>query len=142
MNKLIKIFMFLLLSGCAVIEKEKIDCPKFTSFREAAEVVVKSENNFPIYIGIRGVQTYCTDNVKDIDMELSVNIRAIRNDISIEDYVPVNISVVSLDLANNEYERDDFSYSQFILKNSRIVDRATKFNLNVPKGGRVLIGIK
>ena len=142
MNKLIKIFMFLLLSGCAVIEKEKIDCPKFTSFREAAEVVVKSENNFPIYIGIRGVQTYCTDNVKDIEMELSVNIRAIRNDISIEDYVPVNISVVSLDLANNEYERDDFSYSQFMLKNSRIVDRATKFSLNVPKDGRVLIGIK
>ena len=142
MNKLIKIFMFLLSSGCAVIEKEKVNCPKFTSFREVAEVVVKSENNFPIYIGIRGVQTYCTDNDKDIDMELSVNIRAIRNDISIEDYVPVNISVVSLDLANNEYERDDFSYSQFMLKNSRIVDRATKFNLNVPKGGRVLIGIK
>ena len=142
MNKLIKIFMFLLLSGCAVIEKEKIDCPKFTSFREAAEVVVKSENNFPVYIGIRGVQTYCTDNVKDIEMELSVNIRAIRNDISIEDYVPVNISVVSLDLGNNEYQRDDFSYSQFMLKNSRIVDRVTKFNLNVPKGGRVLIGIK
>jgi len=134
--------MFLLLSGCAVIEKEKIDCPKFTSFREAAEVVVKSENNFPVYIGIRGVQTYCTDNVKDIEMELSVNIRAIRNDISIEDYVPVNISVVSLDLGNNEYQRDDFSYSQFMLKNSRIVDRVTKFNLNVPKGGRVLIGIK
>ena len=142
MNKLIKIFMFLLLSSCAVIEKEIIDCPKFTSFREAAEVVVKSENNFPIYIGIRGVKTYCTDNDKHIDMELSVNIRAIRNDITIEDYVPVNISVVSMDLANNEYERDDFSYSQFMLKNSRIVDRATKFNLNVPKGGRVLIGIK
>ena len=142
MNKLIKIFMFLLLSGCAVIEKEKIDCPKFTSFRKAAEVVVKSENNFPIYIGIRGVQTHCTGNDKDINMELSVNIRAIRNDISIEDNVPVNISVVSLDLANNEYERDDFSYPQFMLKNSRIVDRATKFNLNVPKGGRVLIGIK
>ena len=142
MNKLIKIFIFLLLSGCAVIEKEPIDCPKFTSFREAAEVVVKSENNFPVYIGIRGVQTYCTDDDKDIDMEISVNIRAIRNDISIEDYVPVNISVVSLDLGNNEYQRDDFSYSQFMLKNSRVVDRATKFNLDVPKGGSVLIGIK
>ena len=142
MNKLIKILIFLFLSGCAVIEKEIIDCPKFTSFREAAEVVVKSENNFPVYIGIRGVQTYCTIDDKHIDMELSVNIRAIRNDISIEDYVPVNISVVSLDLANNEYERDDFSYAQFMLKNSRIVDRATKFNLNVPKGGSVLIGIK
>ena len=142
MNKLIKIFIFLLLSGCAVIEKEQIDCPKFTSFREAAEVVVKSENNFPVYIGIRGVQTYCTDDDKDIDMEISVNIRAIRNDISIEDYVPVNISVVSLDLGNNEYERDDFSYSQFMLKNSRVVDKATKFNLDVPKGGSVLIGIK
>ena len=104
--------------------------------------MVKSENNFPVYIGIRGVQTYCTDDDKDIDMEISVNIRAIRNDISIEDYVPVNISVVSLDLGNNEYQRDDFSYSQFMLKNSRVVDRATKFNLDVPKGGSVLIGIK
>jgi hypothetical protein len=88
------------------------------------------------------VQTYCTDDNNDVDMELSINIRAIRKDTSIEDYVPVNISVVSLDASKNEYERDDFSYSQFMLKNSRIVDRSTQFNLSVPKGGEVLLGIK
>jgi len=142
MNKLVKIFMFLLLSSCSAIKKEVIDCPKLTSFKEAAEVVVKSKKNIPVYIGIRGVQTYCTDDNNDVDMELSINIRAIRNDTSIEDYVPVNISVVSLDASKNEYERDDFSYSQFMLKNSRIVDRSTQFNLSVPKGGEVLLGIK
>ncbi|MDA9882534.1 hypothetical protein N9D25_01685 [Alphaproteobacteria bacterium] len=107
MNKLVKIFMFLLLSGCSAIKKEVIDCPKLTSFKEVAEVVVKSEKNIPVYIGIRGVQIYCTDNNSDVDMELSINIRAIRKDTSIEDYVPVNISVVSLDASKNEYERDD-----------------------------------
>jgi len=142
MNKLVKIFIFLLLSGCSAIKKEVIDCPKLTSFKEVAEVVVKSEKNIPVYIGIRGVQTYCTDNNNDVNMELSINIRAIRKDTSIEDYVPVNISVVSLDASKNEYERDDFSYSQFMLKNSRIVDRSTQFNLSVPKGGEVLLGIK
>ena len=142
MNKLVKIFMFLLLSSCSAIKKEVIDCPKLTSFKEAAEVVVKSEKNIPVYIGISGVQTYCTDDNNDVDMELSINIRAIRNDTSIEDYVPVNISVVSLDASKNEYERDDFSYSQFMLKNSRIVDRSTQFNLSVPNGGEVLLGIK
>ena len=142
MNKLVKIFMFLLLSSCSAIKKEVIDCPKLTSFKEAADVVVKSEKNIHVYIGIRGVQTYCTDDNNDVDMELSINIRAIRNDTSIEDYVPVNISVVSLDASKNEYERDDFSYSQFMLKNSRIVDRSTQFNLSVPKGGEVLLGIK
>jgi hypothetical protein len=142
MNKLVKIFMFLLLSSCSAIKKEIIDCPKLTSFKEVAEVVVKSEKNIPVYIGIRGVQTYCTNNNNNIDMELSINIRAIRKDTSIEDYVPVNISVVSLDASENEYERDDFSYSQFMLKNSRVVDRLTQFNLSVPKGGEVLLGIK
>ena len=71
-----------------------------------------------------------------------VNIRAIRNDVTNEDYVPVNISVVSVDLNEKEFDRDEFNYSQFLLKGSKIVDRATTFDLKVPSGGKVLLGIK
>ena len=75
-------------------------------------------------------------------MKLSVNIRAIRNETRKEDFVPVKISVVSVDFNKKEFDRDEFNYSQFLLKGSKIVDRATTFELKVPAGGQVLLGIK
>ena len=75
-------------------------------------------------------------------MQISVNIRAIRKDIKEDDYVPVNIAVVSVDSNYKEYDRDEFNYLQFLLKNSKIIDRSTKFKLIVPEGGKVLLGIK
>ena len=75
-------------------------------------------------------------------MELSVNIRAIRNDTTKEDYVPVNIAVVSIDSNEKEFDRDEFNYSQFLLKGSKIVDRETIFDIKVPISGKVILGIK
>ena len=110
--------------------------------KKAAEIVVNSEANSPVYLGFRGVQKFCFKDGDDIQMERSVNIRAIINDTTKEDYVPVNISVVSIDLNEKEFDRDEFNYSQFLLKGSKIVDRATTFELKVPAGGQVLLCIK
>ena len=135
------IIVFLFLYGCSTFKKDIVECPKLVVPKKAAEIVVNSEGNSPVYLGFRGVQKFCFKDGDDIEMELSVNIRAIRNDTTKEDYVPVNISVVSLDLNNNEFDRDEFNYSQFLLKGSKIVDRATTFELKVPAGGQVLLGI-
>ena len=136
------IISFLFLYGCSTFKKDVVECPKLTAPKKAAEIVVNSEGNSPVYLGFRGVQKFCFKDGDDIEMELSVNIRAIRNDTTKEDFVPVNISVVSVDLNNKEFDRDEFNYSQFLLKGSRIVDRITTFYLKVPAGGQVLIGIK
>ena len=142
MIKVFIIILFLFLNGCTTFKKEVVECPKVISPKQAAEIIVNSESNIPIYLGLRGVQKFCYKDGDDIQMELSVNIRAIRNDTEKEDYVPVNISVVSIDLNEKEFDRDKFNYSQFLLKGSKIVDRATKFDLKVPTGGQVLLGIK
>ena len=142
MIRLLIIISFLLFNGCSTFKKDVVKCPKLISPIEAAEIVVNSENNLPVYLGLRGVEKFCFKDGNDIQMELSVNIRAIRNDTSVEDYVPVNISVVSIDLNEKEFDRDEFNYSQFLLKGSKIVDRATTFDLKVPTGGQVLLGIK
>ncbi len=136
------IIIFIFLYGCSTFKKDAVECPKLIAPKKAAEIVVNSEGNSPVYIGFRGVQKFCFKDGDDIEMELSINIRAIRNDITKEDYVPVNISVVSVDLNEKEFDRDEFSYSQFLLKGSKIVDRATTFELKVPAGGQVLVGIK
>ncbi len=136
------IISFLFFNGCSTFKKDVVECPNLIAPKKAAEIVVNSESNSPVYLGFRGVQKFCFKDGDDIQMELSVNIRAIRNDITKEDYVPVNISVVSLDLNENEFDRDEFDYSQFLLKGSKIVDRATTFDLRVPVGGQVLLGIK
>ena len=142
MIRLIVIISFLFFNGCSTFKKDVVECPKLIAPKKAAEIVVYSESNSPVYLGFRGVQKICSKDGDDIQMELSVNIRAIRNDITKEDYVPVNISVVSVDSSEKEYDRDEFNYSQFLLKSSKIVDRATKFDLKVPSGGKVLLGIK
>ena len=142
MIKAFIIILFLFLNGCSTFKKEVVECPKVISPKKAAEIIVNSENNIPIYLGLRGVQKFCYKDGDNIQMEFSVNIRAIRNDTEKEDYVPVNISVVSIDLNEKEFDRDKFTYSQFLLKGSKIVDRATTFYLKVPTGGQVLLGIK
>ena len=142
---MIRVFIFisfLFLNGCSTFKKDVVECPKLISPKEVAEIVVNSERKLPVYLGFRGVQKICFKDGNDIQMELSVNIRAIRNDTTEEDYVPVNISVVSIDLDEKEFDRDEFNYSQFLLKGSKIVDRVTTFDLKVPVGGQVLIGIK
>ena len=136
------IISFLFFNGCSTFKKEVVECPKLISPKKAAEIVVNSESNLPVYLGFRGVKKFCFKDGNDIQMELSVNIRAIRNDTTKEDYVPVNISVVSIDLNEKEFDRDEFNYSQFLLKGSKKVDRATSFELKVPAGGQVLLGIK
>ena len=136
------IISFLFLYGCSTFKKDVVECPKLIAPKKAAEIVVNSEGNSPVYLGFRGVQKFCFKDGDDIEMELSVNIRAIRNDTTKEDYVPVNISVVSLNLNGKEFDRDEFNYSQFLLKGSKIVDRATTFDLNVPAGGQVFLGVK
>ena len=136
------IILFLFFNGCSTFKKDVVECPKLIAPKKAAEIVVYSESNSPVYLGFRGVQKICFKDGDDIQMELSVNIRAIRNDITKEDYVPVNISVVSVDLNEKEFDRDEFNYSQFLLKGGKIVDRATTFDLKVPSGGKVLLGIK
>ena len=136
------IISFLFFNGCSTFKKVVVECPKLFAPKKAAEIVVNSESNSPVYLGFRGVQKFCFKDGDDIQMDLSVNIRAIRTDTTKEDYVPVNISVVSVDLNEKEFDRDEFSYSQFLLKGSKIVDRATTFDLKIPSGGKVLLGIK
>ena len=136
------IILFLFFNGCSTFKKDVVECPKLISPKEAAEIVVNSENNLPVYLGFRGVNKLCFKDGNDIQMELSINIRAIRNNTEKEDFVPVNISVVSIDLNEREFDRDEFNYSQFLLKGSKIVDRASTFDLKVPAGGQVLLGIK
>ena len=91
---------------------------------------------------MRGIKTYCTKDNDNIEMEISVNVRAIRKDNNIEDYVPVNITLVSTDMNKKEYDRDSFKYSQFLLKGSKIVDRETDFDIKIPNGGQVHLGLR
>ena len=137
------VFPFLLiLTGCSTFKQQEIDCPKLTSPRSAAEIFVNSKNNIPVYVGIRGVQTYCSKTSNHIEMDVTVNIRAIRKDITKDDYAPLTLSIVSVDEKNNEYDRDELSYLQFLLIGSKTIDRTTEMNLNIPNNGQVYLGIK
>ena len=142
MVKFFFLCFFLILNGCTSFKKDFVDCPKVISPKKAAEIIVMSENKLPVYVGFRGIDAYCTKDDDNIEMEISVNVRAIRKDTKIEDFVPVNISIVSTDLNNKEYERDSYSYSQFLLKGSKIVDRATIFDIKIPNGGKVYLGLR
>ena len=133
---------FFLLSSCSTLVKEVVTCPNTSSPKGSEEILVKSENGLPVYMGLRGVELYCTNSGTDIDMEASVNIRSLRNNIIDNDYVPITISLVSVDINNKEYDRDEFSYSQFLLKGNKIIERSTNMGIDVPANGKVYIGIR
>ena len=137
------IFPFLLIFvGCSTLKQEVVDCPKLTSPKSTSEIFVNSENKLPVYIGIRGVQAYCLKASNHIEMDVSVNIRVIRKDITKDDHAALRLSIVSVDENNKEYDRDELSYSQFLLTGNKIIDRKTELNLDVPNNGKVYIGIK
>ena len=133
--------LLIVLSSCSTFKKEVVNCPSITSPKGTEEIIVNSQNNLPVYIGFRGIELTCVKNGSYIDMEAVVNIRSIRNNINEDDYAPIKISLVSIN-NNQEHDRDEFSYSQFLLKGERIIDRITKMNVEVPNKGKVLIGIK
>ena len=134
--------LLIVLSSCSTFKKEVVNCPSITSPKGTEEIIVNSQNNLPVYIGFRGIDLTCVKNGSYIDMEAVVNIRSIRNNINEDDYAPIKISLVSINDSNEEYDRDDFKYSQFLLNGKRIIDRITKMNVEVPNKGKVLIGIK
>lgn len=134
--------LLIVLSSCSTFQKEVVNCPSITSPKGTEEIIVNSQNNLPVYIGFRGIELTCVKNGSYIDMEAVVNIRSIRNNINEDDYAPIKISLVSINDSNEEYDRDDFKYSQFLLNGKRIIDRITKMNVEVPNKGKVLIGIK
>lgn len=134
--------LLIVLSSCSTFKKEVVNCPPITSPKGTEEIIVNSQNNLPVYIGFRGIELTCVKNGSYIDMEAIVNIRSIRNNINEDDYAPIKISLVSINDSNEEYDRDDFKYSQFLLNGKRIIDRITKMNVEVPNKGKVLIGIK
>ena len=142
MIKLIIICFLIILNSCSSFNKEIVFCPKVMTPKKAAELMVKSKNNSLVYIGFRGVRTSCVKYNDNIEMEISVNVRAIRKETKLEDFVPVNISVVSTYLNGKEYDRDSYKYSQFLLKGSKIVDRETTFDIKIPKNGQVFLGIR
>jgi len=77
-----------------------------------------------------------------IDMDVSVNIRAVRKDITKDDYAPLRITIVSVDEKNQEFDRDELSYSQFLLRGNGIIDRRTDLSLDVPNNGKIYLGIR
>ena len=141
MNRFIFPFL-LILTGCSTFKKEAVVCPKLTSPKAAAEIFVNSENNLPVYIGIRGAQTYCSKVSNHIEMDVLVNIRAVRQDITKDDYAPLNLSIVSVDEKNQEFDRDELSYSQFLLIGNKIIESRTELSLDIPDNGKVYLGIK
>ena len=142
MIKFIFICFFLILNSCSSFKKDVVDCPKIITPKKASETLVESENNSLVYIGFRGVKTYCVKYNDNIEMEIAVNVRAIRKETMSEDFVTVNISIVSTNLNNKEYDRDSLNYSQFLLKGSKIVDRVTNCDISIPKDGQVFLGIR
>ena len=128
MIKTILGFSLFLFSSCSTLKNEVVTCPNASSPKGGEEIVVKSENVWPVYMGIRGVELYCTSSGKDIDMEASVNIRALRNSVIDNDYAPITIAIVSVDINNNEYESVLAAFGQ-----ERVIKIAYE-----PQGSRIL----
>ncbi len=123
--------MILLISGCSSLKfaTKEVTCPKLSSPKGTEELVVKSDKENHIYVGLRGLSVSCRQSFNIKTMEVLVNVRAIRQNAEDDEEVPLNLSLVSVDKNLIEIDRDDFSYNQFLKKNNKIVDRTTSMKI-------------
>lgn len=68
-------------SGCSVVGKEVVECPKVTALPEAVEAFVRTDNlNHLVDVRFNGVTTYCTARPNGkIKMEVAAGLKAVRN---------------------------------------------------------------
>ena len=149
MKKINVLLFILFLNGCSnlnnvydkTFKDEIINCPKFSSPRGTAELVVNSDNNVKSYLGFRGISKKCYIRKNEITMYLSVNVRSIRKIYKNDDYIPINIFLVSLDENGKEYDRENVHFDMFLKAGSKIVERETDMKIYVPKKGSSYIGL-
>ena len=135
--------MFFIVSNCSYFDTtSKVTiCPKLTSPKGAEEVLLKSKGNFDTYVGFRGVNSICYKDGSSIKMILEVNVRAVRKKIDIDDSLPINLALVSVDEKKIELDRDEVTIDLFLRSKRKTIERKTLMEVIVPKNGEALIGI-
>ncbi len=68
-------------SGCSVVDKEVVECPKITALPEAREAFVNTDNHGHLVdVRFNGVSTTCTKKHDGkIKMEVSAGLKAVRS---------------------------------------------------------------
>ena len=143
-----------IITGCSTINnnisnvyedifvKEQVSCPLISTAEGSGELIAVSEtSNNNSYVGFRGIKKICYLNDSTIKMNLSVNLRSIRNNFKNDDLIKLKISLVSLTNNGEEFDRDDFKLGLFLKSGSQIVERKTDMSIVIPKDGKVYIGI-
>ena len=144
MMKKIILFLFLIVSNCSYFDNTSkvVICPKLTSPKGTEEILLISKNNIKTYIGFRGIKSICYKmNNDDINMKLEVNLRAIRKNTQLDDYLPVTLALVSINDKGKESDRDEISFEFFLRSNRKLIERATLMEVIIPKKGQALLGI-
>ena len=80
-------------------------------------------------------------NNDDINMKLEVNLRAIRKNTQLDDYLPVTLALVSINDKGTESDRDEISFEFFLRSNRKLIERTTLMEVIIPKKGQALLGI-
>ena len=148
----ILLFVFI-ITGCSTVKnnisnlnevflKEEVNCPLIKTPEGSEELVVISENsNNTSYVGFRGIKKNCFLSNDYIKMNLAVNLRSVRKNFQNDDLIKIKISLVSTKNNNAEFDRDDFELGFFLKSGSEIVERESNMSINIPKDGKVYIGL-
>ncbi len=143
MKKII-LLLFFIVSNCSSLDNtSKVTvCPKLTSPKGTEEILLLSKNNIETYVGFRGIKSICyKKNDREIKMKLQVNLRTIRKNPELDDYLPVTLALVSINDNKIEMDRDEFSFEFFLRANRKLIERKTIMEVIIPKNGEALLGI-
>ena len=148
----ILLFVFI-ITGCSTVKNnilnlnevflnEEVNCPLIRTPEGSEELVAISENNNNTsYIGFRGIEKNCFSSNDNIKMNLAVNLRSVRKNFQNDDLIKLKISLVSTKNNNAEFDRDDLELGLFLKSGSEIVERQSNMSINIPKDGKVYIGL-
>ena len=155
LNRKINVLLLVfIITGCSNINtnnlniydevffKEEVICPLIMTPEGSEELIAISQNNNNTsYVGFRGIKKTCFLSGDIINMNITVNLRSVRKNFQNDDLIKLKISLVSTKNNNTEFDRDDFELGFFLKSGSEIVERESNMSVNIPKDGKVYIGL-
>jgi len=143
MRKIFLLLLFIIVSNCSYFDttSKVAVCPKLTSPKGTEEVLLKSKSNVETYVGFRGIKSVCYEAGTKIKMILEVNVRAVREQIDLDEYLPITLALVSVDEKRIETDRDEITFDFFLRAKRKLIERKTVMEVIVSKNGEALLGI-
>lgn len=134
-----------LLTGCSAFEPDYYKCDsRITSFEQGARATLTSQNtNQIVEVRFNGVSGLCYDDDGDIQAEVGIGLKVLRDLTDGVDVAPVVVPMMAavLDSDDNVIETSSFVYTMQFTDGSPVIYPLVRRDFTLPADGRLILSL-